>query len=275
MLLQTMEAKAFFVMGMAPNSGKSLLGNFIETLFNERYVSNIALSDFNGSFSLAPIAGSAINISLDLPSTRLKASAVSKLKMLTGGDAFNVNQKYVPEFRYRNRAKLLFATNFPITLAEPDDAFWNRMVFLPFDYSVPQSEQNPSLSELFHQEKDAIVSEALRHARFLVKNNFHFPTTPSIEHRLQEWQGKRMASVENFLMDCCVLGREYKGELVRSLYTRYEQYCDAEDIVAKSYSDVKRFLENEVGLKHVKMRDGSQNPQSAFRGIQLIKEEVS
>lgn len=77
-LMQSIEAKVFFVMGEAPDSGKSLLGNFIESLFPKKYVSNIALADFNRGFSLAPIVGSAINISLDLPATRLNATAVSK-----------------------------------------------------------------------------------------------------------------------------------------------------------------------------------------------------
>lgn len=53
-LLQTNEAKAFFIMGTAPNSGKSALGNFIESLFDSRYASSIALNDLNKNFSFAP-----------------------------------------------------------------------------------------------------------------------------------------------------------------------------------------------------------------------------
>ncbi|MEY8232277.1 phage/plasmid primase, P4 family [Oscillospiraceae bacterium 50-16] len=271
MLMQTNEAKAFFVMGEAPDSGKSLLGNFIESLFDERYVSNIALNDFNRNFALAPIAGSAINVSLDLPATQLKPSAVSQLKMLTGGDAFNINQKYVPEFRYRNRAKLLFATNFPIELLDHDDAFWRRMVYLPFDYSVPEAKRNPNLLEVLQEEKDAIVSEALRHAKTLVENGFRFPTTPQIGRKIQEWQGKQCATIEQFLHDCCELGENFKGELMATLYPAYEAYCEESGFVPKHQTEFKRFLEQEVGLTHTKLRLGCENPQSAFRGIKLME----
>lgn len=271
MLMQTNEAKAFFVMGEAPDSGKSLLGNFIESLFDERYVSNIALNDFNRNFALAPIAGSAVNISLDLPATQLKPSAVSQLKMLTGGDAFNINQKYVPEFRYRNRAKLLFATNFPIELLDHDDAFWLRMVYLPFDYSVPEAKRNPNLLEVLQEEKDAIVSEALRHAKTLVENGFRFPTTPQIERKIQEWQGKRCATIEHFLHDCCELGENFKGELMETLYPAYEAYCEESGFVPKRQPEFKRFLEQEKGLPHTKLRLDCENPQSAFRGIKLME----
>ena len=176
--MQTLEAKVFFIMGEAPDSGKSLLGNFIESLFPTEYVSNIALTDMNKGFSVAPIAGSAINISLDLPSAKLNAVAVSKLKMLTGGDTLNINQKYEKEYRYENRAKLVFASNFPIGLIENDNAFWNRLVYLPFTKSIPKEEQDRELLKKLQKEKNAIVSKALLYAKKLIDADFQFPTTP-------------------------------------------------------------------------------------------------
>ena len=272
MLLQTNEGKVFFVMGTAPDSGKSVLGNFIESLFDERYVSNIALNDFNRSFASAPIVGSAINVSLDLPAAKLKPSAVSQIKMLTGGDAFSVNQKFVPVFRYRNRAKLLFASNFPIELSEHDDAFWNRLVYLPFDFSIPKSDQNSDLFNMLQEERDAVVSEALRHAKTLIENNFCFPTTPQIEYRLQEWQGRRSPSIENFLSTCCVLGDDYRGEIMDTLFPAYQRYCASAGYSATSYLSFKKFLEGVVHLHHNRMRDGGASAQSAFRGIKLKEE---
>lgn len=271
MLTQSAEAKTFFVMGTAPSSGKSLLGNFIESLFDERYVSNVALNEFNRPFELAPIAGAAVNVSLDLPSARLNADAVSALKRLTGGDGITINPKYVSPFRYRSRAKLLFASNFPLELVDRDDAFWDRVTYLPFDYTIPREMQNPMLPELFQQERDSIVSEALRHVRTLVENNFQFPTTPLVERRMQDWQGRSCATIENFLHDCCIQGAGCKGELMDTLFSAYEQYCDLSGFVAKSRIVFKQFLENEVGLRHFKMRDGGENPQSAFRGIKLVE----
>lgn len=47
LFMQTNEAKSFFLMGKAPNSGKSLLGNFIQSLYPKQYVSNVPLHDFN------------------------------------------------------------------------------------------------------------------------------------------------------------------------------------------------------------------------------------
>lgn len=267
--MQTTEAKVFFLMGEAPDSGKSLLGKFIQSVYPDKYVSNIALTDFNKEFSVAPIVGSAVNLSLDLPASRLNSLAVSKIKMLTGGDTININQKYEPVFSYKNRAKLIFATNFSISLSENDDAFWNRMVYLPFNRTIPKSKQNKKLFDLISREKDVIVSEALRYAKRLIDLDFQFPTTPQIEYRMQEWQGRVSASIENFVQECCICSDKYRGELVTRLYYSYEEYCNVSGYVPKNYQIFKKFLEEQIGLKHYKMRDGGDNPQSAFKGIKL------
>lgn len=261
-------------MGEAPDSGKSLLGNFIESLFNERYVSNIALNDFNKEFSLAPIVGSAVNISLDLPASTLNASAVSKLKMLTGNDTININKKYVSEIRYKNRAKFLFATNKSIKLSQRDDAFWNRLVYIPFDNSIPKEKQKRDLMEKFKQEKNAIVSKALMYAKKLIDNDFQFPTTSKIQQRMSEWRGEEDKTINSFLQECCEMDASFKGELVGNLYSTYCEYCEENCFSIQKRIVFKRFLQEQVGLEHTKMRDGCVNPQSAFRGIQL-KRSVS
>lgn len=275
LFMQTNEAKSFFFMGEASDSGKSLLGNFIQSLYPKQYVSNIPLHDFNTRFGSVRLVGSAINISLDLPAAKLKDSAVSKIKMLTGGDYINVEEKCKPIFKYRNRAKLLFASNFPISLYEEDDAFWNRLVYIPFDISVPPEKQDRTLADKFMNEKDSIVSKALIHARTLIKNDFIFPSTSDIDARIRQWKVQDIPSVDYFLEKYCVINSEYKGELVAKLYYAYEHYCQNEDYAPKSRIEFKKYLEKNVGLKHFKMRDGGENPQSAFKGIKLISSDFN
>lgn len=273
-LMQTIEAKVFFVMGLAPDSGKSVLGNFIQSLFPKRCVSNIALNDLNKNFSLAPIVGAAVNVSLDLPSSRLNAEAVSSLKMLTGGDVVTINQKYVPKFSYSNRAKFIFATNNPISLVEEDNAFWNRLIYLPFDYSVPKSKQNRFLQKIFEKEKDAIVSKALKKAKKLLKNNFEFPTTSRIERQMREWKGIENPSIDSFIEECCIVGNECQGEILDNLYSTYIQYCYRRGYEPYSRNIFKIYLENRLNLKHVKMRLGAENPRSAFKGIAIRRKNI-
>lgn len=266
----SLDAKVFFVMGQAPNSGKSLLGKFVQNVYEPGFVSSVALMDFNKEFSLAPLVGKAINISLDLPGSKLSASAVSKLKMLTGGDAVTIDEKYVPQFQYQNRAKLLFATNHPIQLTEKDDAFWERLVFLPFDYTVRKEDRNEELLAELLAEKDAVVSKALKYAGKLMKMHYCFPTTEEIDKRIMEWRGDLVDSIDAFIRECCDVDEDWKGELVEDLYTRYLQFCAKRDEKPKKRAELKGYMEKKMGFIHFKMRrQKSDNPQSAFKGIKL------
>lgn len=270
---QSLDAKAFFVMGHASNSGKSVLGKFIENLYDKQYISSVALSDFNGDFSMGPLVGAAVNISLDLPNSRLNAVAVSKLKMLTGGDSTTINEKYVPLFQYENRAKFIFASNHPLKLTEDDEAFWERLVYLPFDYSIDKENQKVNLLEKLLRERDAVVSKALKYAKKLMKLHYQFPTTDAIERRVCEWRGINVDTIDAFIKKCCDIDLSYKGEIIEDLYSRYIQFCDDENEKPKARNDFKKYLELQVGLKHFKMRRGkTDNPQSAFQGIKIMKE---
>lgn len=269
--MQSSAAKAFFVLGTAPNSGKSVFGKFVQKLFEEQFVSSIALNDMNKEFSLAPLVGAAVNISMDLPSTKLSAAAVSKLKMLTGDDLITINEKYVPQFRYYNRAKLLFATNHPVQILEEDDAFWNRLVYFPFNNTIPEGDQDKRLLEKILKEKNVIVSRALRYGKKFIKNNYVFPTTREIEETISVWKGERNFTVENFLRDCCDVDSSYTGEWTSVLYGAYEKYCERSGRNIVSKEAFRHILEKQPGIKAKKIRrySTSENPRAGFSGIRL------
>lgn len=144
-LIPDQGGKCFFVLGTAPNSGKSVLAAFLQRLVGDDVVSSVSLNDIHNSFALTPLVGEVLNLSMDLNSDYLNGRAVSAIKMLTGGDTVTINEKYMPMFSYRNVAKFIFATNSPVLLKKPDDAFWERMVIVPFIHSVDKTEQDKEL----------------------------------------------------------------------------------------------------------------------------------
>ena len=270
--MHSVSAKAFFVLGTEPNSGKTVFGKFIEGLFEKSYVSSISLNDMNKEFSLAQIVGKAVNISMDLPSSKLNPAAISKLKMLTGDDLITINEKYVPQYRYYNRAKFLFASNHPISIAEPDEAFWNRVVYLPFNNSISAENQDKQLLEKLLSEKDRVISKALRKAKKFIENNYVFQTTQEIEDTIASWKGEKNYSIENFLRDCCDINSSYEGEWTADLYAAYEQYCVEfnKEVVSKEF--FRKFLDGQQQLKCAKFRKEKfpGNPRHGYRGIMLL-----
>lgn len=272
LFMQSMEAKVFFVLGTAPDSGKSVVGTVIAGIYPDVYVSTVALTDLSKEFYLEPLAGKALNCSMDLPAKKLNDSDVSKLKMLTGNDSINVNGKHVRMINLVNRAKLVFATNHPIKISTPDEAFWNRLVYLPFNRTIPKEDRDTGLVKELLAEMDGIATKAMKYAKKLIERNFVFPSTLEIENTLLKWQGKQDDRIDEFLQSCCTIGEDGTVETMETLYTAYNNYCTERNICPAEWKHLKGYLEDALGLKHCKSRaDGSANPKSAFKGICLLE----
>ncbi len=93
--------KVFFVLGYAPDSGKSVIGSFLQRLYGDDFVSYITIDEMGTRFGLSSIVGKAINISMDLPGSALNSAAVSAIKMITGGDGVSIDIKYMPSLQYK------------------------------------------------------------------------------------------------------------------------------------------------------------------------------
>lgn len=268
-LSQSTDAKKFLFMGTASDSGKSVEGKLMESIYPEKFVSNIALTDMNKDFALGPLVGSAVNISLDLPQTKLNNTAVSLIKQLTGNDSITINEKYIPQFKYYNRAKFIFASNHPITISGEDSAFWDRVLYLPFVRSIPKAEQNFRLPEELRQEIDAIVSKALHKGRQLWENKFEFSTTTDIDKTIRQWRGEEDDGMDYFINTCCELDG-HSVTLLDNIYKVYCKCCEQRGIIPKNSKKLKDYLEEQRGLHHKKDRCGGSNPRSAMQGIRLL-----
>ena len=117
-LIPDLDAKCFFVLGTAPNSGKSILIKLLERLIGEEVVSNSTLHGLDRQFGMANLIGKVLNTFGDLPGGMLKEKAVSCIKALTGDDKVPIEKKYKDEFSYQNMAKFVFATNKPIQIKD-------------------------------------------------------------------------------------------------------------------------------------------------------------
>lgn len=181
LLVEPARGKFFFIMGYARDSGKSIWGNFVQKLFPEEAISNLSLRELGGKFETESLLDARINISLDLPRERLDVSAVSKLKRITGGDGVEIQRKNQRSKKLHRRIKFLFASNFPLEIEGEDEAFFKRVVYLPFTHSIPDDEQDPNLEKKIWKERNEIVTKATFYARRLEELDWHFPEIPDVD----------------------------------------------------------------------------------------------
>ena len=135
------DGKVFFLLQGVSNSGKSVLLELLRSMFNPEAVSTLDLYRLGDRFSGAALIEKKLNICGDLPNRTLSAQAVATLKQITGRDLMTVEEKYKPLATMAPAINLVFASNFPIRMAEEDTALLSRMVVIPFRFSIPTEQQ--------------------------------------------------------------------------------------------------------------------------------------
>ena len=74
---------------------------------------------------------------------------------------------------------LVFASNFPIRMAEEDTALLSRMVVIPFRFSIPTEQQDHLLTQKILAERDGIFLRAIHAYHRLLADKYILQDRPS------------------------------------------------------------------------------------------------
>lgn len=166
-------AKAIFLFQGVPNSGKSVLCSLLQSFFRGNF-STLNAHELKLQFALSDLEGKMLCISPDMPSDPLDTTAVSNLKKLSGNDIVSADRKFNSRSQFGFRGKIVLTTNNPLLVKHRDIAFEDRIVTVPFKFSVPKEEQNNDLLRIFEAEKPGIAWQALQAYFNLRRNSYRF-----------------------------------------------------------------------------------------------------
>lgn len=270
-LSQGNEAKKFFVFGTAPDSGKSIIGEFIAKVLGADNVSTIALSDFGGRFALGTINQRVLNYNMDLPATELDKNSIQKLKQLTGDPRVECEVKYVQGKTAVHHCKLLFATNHPIRLKYEDSAFFNRLILVPFINSVDEHERDYNLLHKLWEERDAIATKAAHAYSELIENNFVFQKSVLADSMLCQWRDQYdNEQLRYFLIDRFEFADANSFVPTETIFRMYQEYCHENglEIMYSEKNQFSRRFHTVSGLESTKKRVGEfQSAVNGYLGI--------
>ena len=172
-LTPDIQGKVMFVFQGVPNSGKSLLSDLISSFFPPNKVSALDIHALRQQFAMSELEGKALCISPDLPNAPLDTASVSNIKKLTGRDVVSADKKYSARKQFKFTGKIIAVTNYPLLTTRRDDAFQERIVAVPFLYSVAPDRRKDLLPYLL-QERSAIATKALATYFELRRRNYRF-----------------------------------------------------------------------------------------------------
>lgn len=267
LLIYPARGKFFIFMKGVGNSGKSVLGSFIRSLYPKESISSIRLKNLTNQFGMASLATSVINFDMDMSNSKIDNEAASRLKQITGGDSMNIPRKYRDDALLERRIKFVFSSNHPLIIDGEDEALMKRIVYLPFNYAIPDNQQDPDLGDKIWAERDAIVTKALYYAQKLVQRNYIFPEIPYVD-------SAKYSPVKRFVQEICDTSNINAEVALSDLYEAYLDFCKEKNIGACTDSDLRKAL-IEMGFEHVRSRCSGEgmiaheHAVSAFRGIRL------
>jgi putative DNA primase/helicase len=272
------QAKAFFVIGTAPDSGKSTLALLISKLIGEEYTCSIEPNKLHERFSLGSTRGKILNMAMDIPQGRLCSAAVSKIKAITGRDSISIEEKYMRMEHTVSSLRFLFGTNHPINLAQTDaddDAFWNRMHVIPFMRSVSPDERDPMLLDKLWAERDAIVSFCLKRYQTVLNNGYVFSPCQASEDMKASWRRDDVSTVSfaSFWQDYVEVTGDPDDQIYSQvLYEKYSYYCQDRGIDPVFYTKMKEWIEAHTDPDMCvtkRLHRTGQNPRAGYFGIKV------
>lgn len=236
-LTNSNEAKKFFILKGVSNSGKSKVIELLSKLVGLENTSHVPLQELHG-FHLANIYQKILNVFADLPSKPITNENL--IKVMTGEDIVYANRKFKTPLEFENKAKMLFSTNhMPRNLGDDAEAFYKRVIIIPFNYAKEDKDLDPKLMDKLLSEKDAIFMWMLEGAQRLYNNRFKFTNSAIVENEVRNYK-KDNSLVENFVKEKCEVGLDYYVSTVL-LYKEFEKYCLAEGLLKNEISTRNKF----------------------------------
>lgn len=271
-LTQDVNAKAIFVLQGITNSGKSVLTNLIKAFFPRAVLTALDAHDMGEKFAIGECEDKAICICSDMPAEALGSKAVSNMKKLSGRDTISSAVKYQNRKEFVFTGKIMMVTNNPLLLKQDDQAFWERIVAIPFRYQIPREQRIDNLEDRLAAEMPAIASRALM-AYFILRNN-HYRFSGNFEINDQDMY----ADASSMVADPATMVFMY-------LQRFYEPWPDHVVILEEACDDFNRIngtsmsrqqfsmlfckqADSMYGAKKKRSREGGyENPRSAVSGI--------
>lgn len=275
LISQNASIKKFFVFATAPDSGKSIIGEFIGRLLGDNNTSNIELHKLGEKFVSGTISNKVLNFNMDLQASPITPEAAQKLKQWTGDAKTNSECKYVQGESVYHHCKFLFATNHPIKLKQDDDAFYNRLVLIPFLYSVEECDKDFELSKKLWNSRNAIVTKAVKAYRRLYENNFVFTQCRLAEDMIDSWRNRPVDyRIGLFVDKMCVINRDEISIFTptEELFRAYQQFWKAKGYEVADDEKILFSKQLHEGTKlelKKKRHSGYKSPVNGYCGIKL------
>jgi len=231
--------KALFLVGPTA-SGKSTFLDTLNALLGENTVASLTPQQLTSErFGPAELYGKWANIRNDIPKSTVENTGM--FKELVAGDPMKAERKNKDPFFFNPSAKHLFSANQLPEMEVDDEAFFRRILLVPFPETIPEGDRDKHLDDKLQDELPGVLNWAIEGLQRLLGNGgFTADRSPA---RTRETWSKWGDSVSRFYDAAVTSGDDDVSKA--KLFAAYIEYCRQESIPSDTQHAMTRQLKQE------------------------------
>ena len=236
--------KKLLVLKGPGNTGKSVLREFVTYLVGDKNSQSIDIKKLHSRFGVSEIYGKRLAGSGDLAFSRL--DEIDKIKELTGGDNINVEAKYKQGFQFKYRGLLWYNCNeLPLFGGDKGKHVYERFIIISCDKPVPEEERDSDLLNKLKEEKEAVISLAVKFLQSAIKKGYKFTESEKVIANREEYITANNSLIA-FVNECCDICKHKTptGDFNR----KYQQWCSDNGLRPEKKHSIKTILEETFGV---------------------------
>ena len=213
--------KALLLYGTGAN-GKSVVYDIVNALLGIENVTSYSLESLTdrSGYYRAMIAGILVNYASEI-NGKLETSF---FKQLASGEPVEARLPYGEPFVISDYAKFIFNLNELPREIEHSNAYFRRLLIVPFNVTIPEVEQDKQLAKkIIETELSGVFNWVLKGLNRLLENN-KFTESTAIDEAREAYK-LESDSVRGFIADNNYTPGKEGTILYKTLYSNYRDYC--------------------------------------------------
>jgi putative DNA primase/helicase len=242
-------------------NGKSVVFESIMGILGRENCTNVDLAELvgggNRDKNIARINGKLLNYCSEVSR---RAISTDFAKALISGEPLPAREMYGNPFTAYNIPLIMANTNKMPRVADLTNAFFRRILIIPFDVTIPTEKQDKHLAYKIGREYSGVLNWILEGRKRILANNFRFTHSPLAQRMVDEYRGEN-DTISSWVASARFLPRPAnKSDLgyfinTTDFYSEYMRWCVALK-VAKSLrvEGTKKFSAALEGMGFIKER---------------------
>lgn len=213
--------KALLLYGSGAN-GKSVLFDVMNAMLGRENISNFSLANLLEEHNRALIAHKLLNYGSEINAAKTK----DEFKNLVSTEPIQARLKYGNSFLMENYAKLCFNANELPKDVDYTNAYFRRLLIIPFRVTIPEAEQDKTLaSKIINSELPGVFNWILAGLNRLLKTE-KFTDSQIVREAVEQYK-RESDSVVSFIDEKSYKPSLHSGRyiLLKDLYLEYRSYC--------------------------------------------------